>query len=91
MASESNTNMINAFKNLKCPLFILNVKYEHDQTHYNIVIFKSIQFKYVVYKMGQTLNNCGFRQIYSLHLNIIGTDLAANRPDPVRILDVGTI
>ena len=40
--------------------------------------------------MGQTHNSCGFRQVYSLHLNIIGRDLAANRPDPVRILDVGT-
>ena len=40
--------------------------------------------------MGQTQSSCGFRQVYSLHLikhNRQG--LAANRPDPVRILDVG--
>ena len=42
--------------------------------------------------MGQTQNSCGFRQVYSLHLNIIlDKDLAANRPDPVRILDVGNM
>ena len=41
--------------------------------------------------MGQTHNSCEFRQVYSLHLNIIDRDLPANRPDPVRILDVGTM
>ena len=41
--------------------------------------------------MGQTQNRCGFRQVYSLPLNIIDRDLAANRPDPVRILDVGNM
>ena len=41
--------------------------------------------------MGQTQNSCGFRQVYSLPLNIIDRNLAANPPDPVRILDVGNI
>ena len=43
--------------------------------------------------MGQTQNSCGFRQVYSLHLIkiILDRDLAANRPDPVRILDVGNM
>ena len=44
--------------------------------------------------MGQTQNGCGFRQVYSLHLikhNRLIEDLAANRPDPVRILDVGNM
>ena len=41
--------------------------------------------------MGQTQNSCRFRQVYSLPLNIIDRDLAANCPDPVRILDVGNM
>ena len=41
--------------------------------------------------MGQAQNSCGFRQVYSLPLNIIDRDLAANRPDPFRILDVGNM
>ena len=44
--------------------------------------------------MAQTQNSCGFRQVYSLHLikhNTLDRDLAANRPDPVRILDVGNM
>ena len=45
--------------------------------------------------MGQTQNGCGFRQVYSLHLikhtRVIDRDLAANRPDPVRNLDVGNM
>ena len=44
--------------------------------------------------MGQTQNS-GFRQVYSLHLikhnTVVDRDLAANRPGPVRILDVGNM
>ena len=45
--------------------------------------------------MGQTQNGCGFRQVYSLHIikhnRQLTANLAANRPDPVRILDVGNM
>ena len=33
-------------------------------------------------------NSYGFRQVYSLHLNILDGDLAANRPEPVGTLEV---
>ena len=67
----------------------------HDQIHYNNTISnpeghiqRGIQFKYVVYQKGQTLNSYEFRHVYSLHVNIIDM---ANRLDPVRILEVGTV
>ena len=53
---------------------------------------KDIQLKYVIYQMGQTQNSCGFRQIYSLHLNALDGDLATLRPQPVRTtLEEGTM
>ena len=45
-----------------------------------------------MYGWGKTKNSCVFRQVYSLHLikhNRQG--FAVNRPDPVRILGVGSM
>ena len=40
--------------------------------------------------MGQTQNSCGFKQVYSLHINTLDRDLAGNHHEPVRTLEIGT-
>ena len=64
------------------------VKYNNSISNLGDYINFFIHIKYVIYQVGQTQSSCGHRQVYNVHLNIIDRDLAANRPDPVTILDV---
>ena len=66
------------------------IKYNNNISNPWDRIKNDIQFKYVIYQMGQTQNSCGFTQVYSLHLNIIILQLI-NHPNPVRILEVAAI
>ena len=85
-----------AFKNFNCPL--LNVTYTWSNTNYTITTFQILGIILAIisnsnmsYIRWDKQNSWGFRQVYSLHLNTMDRDLAANCPVIHTILTEQTV
>ena len=59
------------------------IKYNNNISNPGDHVKNYIQFKYVIYQMGQTQNSCGFRHVYNL--NIIELSRTCGAPPSIAL------